>query len=175
MSSSRSFSLLLLILVAALAACGFQSAVVDRSGTTPAFGSTSVKVAGDQAGYEFERVLQRKFGVAGASAPYHLEATIEISGGKGAIQGSGGHYRYELAGTVSFTLADAEGNLLLERRLIESVNWGSGREVLANLAARQDAEQRLYRELANRMFTAVIAAQAGNRQEAPPQYGTVQG
>ncbi|MCY4543190.1 MAG: LPS assembly lipoprotein LptE [Rhodobacteraceae bacterium] len=149
-----------LLVAFSVAACGFKPAAIDRSGDATVFGNTKVEVAGDQAGYHFERVLQRKFGFASRTAPYHLKASIGITGAEAAIQGSGGHYRFELVGTVGFTLVDAAGETVLESSATEIVYWGSKREVIANLAARRDAEQRLYNELADRVFTSVIAAQA---------------
>jgi LPS-assembly lipoprotein len=148
----------LLTLPLVLAACGFTP-VYAPGGTGAALrGQVAVIAPGDRDSFLLVQELENRFGRGGGR--YGLAFDLQVEEEGLAVTRTGDITRFNLVGTVTFTLTDlGNDTLVYEGRVNNFTAFSDTGSTVETLAAERDARARLMRILADQM-TAQLFAQA---------------
>jgi LPS-assembly lipoprotein len=157
MSSSDRRTFLALIAALPLAACGFAPAYAPGGAATALRGRVALQEPDTRAGFDLVGRLQERLGTA--SAPrWQLAYTISLSEEGVAITPEGAVTRFNVTGSVDWTLTDTASGARVDGGTVRSfTSWSATSTTLAGLAAQEDARRRLMVILADQIVTRLIA------------------
>lgn len=142
---------------AVLAACAFQPLYGPQGAGSKLTGQIAIAEPSSTSGYVMARQLERVFGPAPDPA-YRLDYRLAIRSEDAAITSGQEIDRVNLIGTLNYTLrALPGGNTVTTGTSDGFVSYSSAGEPIAVNAARNDAELRLARILADRTFVFVVS------------------
>jgi LPS-assembly lipoprotein len=142
----------------ALPACGFSPAYAPGAPAARLRGEVLPDPPGDSLSFEFVAALEDSLGRAGDGAAYALGYALPIRFVETAQTGFGGALRLSIEGAADFALRRrADGTVLTSGRVTGFATYSDTGTSVAVAAARDDAEQRLARILADRVATRLIA------------------
>jgi LPS-assembly lipoprotein len=154
LSSSRRSVLVLL----ALAGCGFKPALGTGGAARGLMGSVRAADPKDQLDFDFVRRIEDRFGRPSA-AVYDLTYVIKTVAEGVAITGEGAITRYKLTGSVNWTLTRAaDGMRMAGGREGSFTAYSATGSTVAGLAAKEDAARRLMVILADQIVTQLMVA-----------------
>jgi len=141
----------------ALAACGFRPAFAPNGPAADLWGSIQVADTTTRNGFDFIQNFEEKLGRA--SAPrYLLTPLISASSTSLGITADGAVTRYNLLGSVSWTLTDITSGAELAKGVEQNfVGWSATGVTISAVNAETDANLRLMRILADQVATRLIA------------------
>ncbi len=161
-----------------LPGCDFKPALGGNVTANHMIGSTQIDVKGNYRPDEFAEVLHARYGYLTNGGAYRLTVDLQYSDRSSPIQGSGGLHRYNVSATATGVVLDlSTGEVLLDFSISDKATWTSDGikstvsntgeanaglgvgEVLNNLNAREDAQYRLYKLLADRIYTRTLVIQ----------------
>ena len=170
--SSKIISIICGLSLLFVAGCEFRPALVSNPNQGNVINETEIEVTGNYKAEEFKDVLSAQFGKSPQNPKYKLFVNLEHNDDSGPIQGSGGFNRYEVLAKANGILIETQtGEVLVEFSISDRASWTSDAvrgvdpekskenaslgvgEVLNNLNARDDARFRLYKLLADRIYT----------------------
>jgi LPS-assembly lipoprotein len=138
--------------LASLAACGFTPLYADNATT---HGLTHVQVVEPQGrvGYLLRDDLDDSLGRDKGDAPvYRLEMQLGQTRGSHGLRADATAQRYELDLTVTYTLTDiATGKVAHTGKVMSVVSYDSADQPYAGIAAREDTENRLASDAAQKI------------------------
>jgi len=161
--------------------CEFKPALLNDPTTNQMVNATKIEVSGNYKPKDFEEVLRIRFGNSTENAAYSLVVQFDYSDEVGVIAGSGGINRYRVLATANSEFRNLEtGEILGVFAITDQASWtadavrgldptkkdinaqlGTG-EVLTNLNARDEAQYRLYKMLADRIYTRILAIKSSS-------------
>lgn len=142
-----------------LAGCGFTPAYAPGGAGGKLRGQVRARDPRSDADFDFVTALETRLGRAGAR--YALEYDIDITRRDSARVAGLGETRVSLIGTLRYRLAQADsGAEITAGSLRNFTNYSTTATQLATLRAREDAQARLMRILADQLATRLIAALA---------------
>lgn len=158
MSLSDRRQILLALAALPLAACGFTPAYAPGGAGAALRGQVRLDDPRTDMDFDFVASLEDRLGRP-QSARYTLSYAIQTSArGSGEVVGLG-ETRIALLGVVDFALTDTgSGQVVVQDQLRSFTNYSTTATQLATLRAREDAERRLARILADQVATRLIAA-----------------
>jgi LPS-assembly lipoprotein len=160
MSWSDRRSILGLLAALPLAACGFTPAYSPGGAATQLRNAILVDDPPDRLAYEFVGRLEERFGPPLEPA-YRLAYQITTQKVELAVTTEGSILRYNVTGTVAFTLTDRTTGAVLTQGQATSFAAAAATEAtIAAQAAEQDANSRLMIILADQVVTR-LTAEAG--------------
>ncbi|MGP9790595.1 LPS assembly lipoprotein LptE [Roseinatronobacter sp. NSM] len=149
-----------MLAVLPLAACGFTPAYAPGGAGLALRGQVRAADPTDSRGFDFVAALEERLGRP-ASPRYDLDYDISLSERGSARVAGVGETRISVIGTVRYALTDrASGETVSSGSIRNFTNYSTTSTQLASLRAREDAERRLMRILADQVATRLIAAQA---------------
>ncbi|TYO88870.1 LPS-assembly lipoprotein [Oceanicella actignis] len=146
-----------LLAAATLGACGF--APMNRAGSGPAraLGAIALDVPTDRLGFALREALERRLGRAAPDAPLRLTAELSFSSSGLAITDDNSITRYVLRGRSRYILTGGE-DFAPVSGFVEAVTaYSATGSLFATRAAERDAQERLARELGERIADRVLA------------------
>ena len=142
----------------ALAGCGFTPAYGPGGGAAALRGRIALAPPGDKAGFDLAARLEDRLGAAEAPR-FRLDYGIAVNARGVAITPDGAVTRYNLTGSVAWTLVDlATGTVRLSGNAESFTSYSATGSTVAALAAGEDAVERLMVILADQIVTRLIAA-----------------
>ena len=160
MSSSDRRAFLLLAGAGALSACGFTPAYGPRGGAAVLLNAVSPDAPDTTDAFALVAQLQARLGPANP-ARYRLNYTIRTSSVGQGITPDNVTTRYQLGGTVDYTLRDIRSDaVLLTGRVRSFTSWSASGTIVASKSAEQDAHTRLMTILADQIVTRLLAQAA---------------
>jgi LPS-assembly lipoprotein len=158
MSLSDRRQILLALAALPLAACGFTPAYAPGGAGTALRGQVRANDPRTDLDFDFVAALEERLGRP-QTQRYTLSYALATSErGSGEVVGLG-VTRIALIGTVEYALTDATtGQVVVQDRVRSFTNYSTTATQLATLRAREDAERRLVRILADQVATRLIAA-----------------
>lgn len=152
-----------LLAAAALGACGFTPLYADRGAVG---GLTHIQVVAPQGrvGYLLREDLDDALGHAkGEAAKYRLEMVLgQVRQAHGLTENATAQ-RYELDLSVTYTLIDiASGKVAATGAVTSDVSYNSTIQPYAGIAARQDTQDRLANDAAQKIQVQIAAWMAGH-------------
>lgn len=161
MWSSRRKVLLVGASALTLVGCGFAPAYAPGGAGDRLRGQVRARDPQSDADFDFVAALETRLGRAGTGARYALEYDIAITSRGSARVAGLGETRVSLIGTLRYRLTEAgSGAEITAGRLRNFTNYSTTATQLATLRAREDAQARLMRILADQLATRLIAALA---------------
>ena len=142
----------------ALAGCGFTPALSTGGPARGLTGQVRAADPTDQAGFDFVKQIEARLGRADTAA-YDLSYGIVTRSDGVAIAADGATTRYNLTGSVTWTLLQA-GQRVAGGKVDNFASYSATGSTVAGLAARADAGRRLMVMLADQVVTALMAAMA---------------
>jgi LPS-assembly lipoprotein len=156
LSSSRRSVLVLL----ALAGCGFTPALGTSGPAQKLMGAVRAADPVDQSGYDFVKRIEDRFGPPG-TAQYDLTYSIESASTGVGITAEGAITRYNLTGSVTWTLLRHADGLRMAGGTVNSfTSYSATGSTVAGLTAKEDAGRRLMTILADQIVTDLMATSA---------------
>lgn len=153
-SSSRRNLLVLL----ALAGCGFKPALGLDGPARVLIGRVWLAVPQTQSGFDFVKQIESRLGRV-QTRLYDLTYDISTSEDGVAITTDGATTRYNLSGTVTWTLTRRGDGIRMAGGTVDSfASYSATGSTVAGLAAREDAGRRLMILLADQVVARMIAA-----------------
>ncbi len=143
---------------AALAGCGFTPALREGAPARSLLGRVAYVVPEGRVGFTLRESLEDRLGRPSGSAPYTLTANLVIEDSALAITQDSAITRYLLRGTSAWTLAGPDLSLAGEAESMSA--YSATGSLFAARAARRDAEERVAREIGQRIWTSIAAASA---------------
>lgn len=144
----------------ALAGCGFTPAYAPNGSGTALRGQVRADDPSDSLGFEFVAGLEERLGRP-QGARYALSYTLETSERGGARVVGVGETRIALLGNLDYSLTElATGDTVTSGKLRNVTNYSTTANQLATQRAREDAETRLMRILADQVAARLLAALA---------------
>jgi LPS-assembly lipoprotein len=124
--------------------------------------ANAVRVVGldGRTGFAFRQQLRQRLGDPGPDAPYLLEAELEYADRALDISPDADITRYDVIGLVRYRLLGEGGTELDAGELTAFSAYSTLANPYATEIAERDAERRVARELANRVFGRLAAALA---------------
>lgn len=166
MLSSDRRQFLILMAAAPLAACGFAPAYAPGGAAASLQGAVRVADPTTKNAFDLVERLEERLGRPEA-ARYALDYTIETKPVGVAISPENAITRYNLTGTIQFTLTDiGTGAALTAGRVYSFTSYSASGSTVSTLAAEEDAAFRLMRILADQIVTRLLAT---SRQWVAPQ------
>jgi LPS-assembly lipoprotein len=158
MSLSDRRTLLLMLAALPLAACGFTPAFGPNGAGTALRGQVRVDDPKSNLDFDFVAAFEDRLGRV-SEARYALGFTLTITE-RGSAQVAGfGETRIAVVGNVIYTLTElATGQVVASDSVQNFTNYSTTSTQLATLRAREDAERRLARILADQVAVRLIAA-----------------
>jgi LPS-assembly lipoprotein len=157
MSLSDRRTLLGLLAVLPLAACGFSPAYGPGGAGQVLRGQVRAADPAHPREFDFVAAFEERLGRP-TTPRFNLSYTITTSE-RGAARVAGlGETRITLFGTLSYQLTDMGGALVTEGSLRNFTNYSTTDTQLATRRAQEDAEARLMRILADQVVARLIAA-----------------
>lgn len=146
-----------LLLVLALAACGFSPAFGPNGPATALRGTIALQDTTTRNGFEFIQQFEERLGRATAPR-YDLAATIATSSTSLGIAPDGAVTRYNLLGSVTWTLTDRATGAQLAKGVEQNfVGWSATGVTISAVNAETDANVRLMRILADQLVARLVA------------------
>lgn len=143
-----------------LAGCGFTPAYAPGGAGTALRGQVRAADPTDSLGFDFVAALEERLGRP-ASPRFDLDYGISTSERGSARVAGVGETRISVIGTVTYELTDRSTGATVSSGSVRNfTNFSTTSTQLASLRAREDAERRLMRILADQVATRLIAAQA---------------
>lgn len=151
-----------------LIGCGYEPAFGPTGQSQALLNQVSVPEARDKRQFDFNAQFERRLGHA-SDGTYELAYSIKAVREGVAIRVGGDVFRYNLVGTVNFSLNDAATGKKLVSSKVEgftsysvvfvdnAANPTSTSATIASVAAREDAEDRLMIILADQVVTRLVA------------------
>jgi len=159
--SSSDRRLLLLSGLAVLAGCGFAPVYGPGGGGDALMGQVRVTAPDTRAGFLLTREIETRLGRP-ETPRYDLHPRIDLRREAIAIDRSNVAARFNLIGTLDYTLTDLEKDTVADRGTVTNfTGYSTFGTPVANEAAARDAEARLMQMLADQMLTRLAAAAAG--------------
>ena len=153
-SSSRRNLLILL----ALAGCGFRPALGTGGPAQVLVGQIWPAVPQNQSGFDFVKQIEARLGRVQVRV-YDLTYDPVTNAEPVAITADGATTRYNLTGSVTWTLVrHADGVRLAGGRVDSFASYSATGSTVAGLAAREDAGRRLMTMLADQVVARMLAA-----------------
>ncbi|MGY6706653.1 LPS assembly lipoprotein LptE [Roseinatronobacter sp.] len=150
-----------MLAVLPLAACGFTPAYAPGGAGAALRGQVRAADPRDSLGFGFVGALEERLGRP-TNPRFDLSYDISTSERGSARVAGVGETRISVIGTVTYELRDrASGATVSSGSVRNFTNYSTTSTQLASLRAREDAERRLMRILADEVATRLIAAQAG--------------
>lgn len=150
-------AVLALVACAGLAACAFQPLYGPQGAGSKLNGQVAIAAPGTTRDYIMARELELAFGPASDPA-YRLGYRLSVRSEDAAITSGQEIDRVNLIGTLSYTLRTLPGGEAVTTGTSDGfVSYSSAGEPVAINAARNDAELRLARILADRTFILVLS------------------
>lgn len=158
MSLSDRRTLLFALAALPLAACGFTPAYAPTGAGTALRGQVRLDDPKTQADFDFVAAMEERLGRSTA-ARYGLAFDFTMLE-RGSAQVAGfGETRIALVGNVTYTLTEiATGQVVTSDSVRNFTNFSTTSTQLATVRAREDAERRLARILADQVAVRLIAA-----------------
>ena len=158
--SSSDRRLFLLSGLAMLAGCGFAPVYAPGGGGDALLGQVRVTAPDSRAGFLLTREIETRLGRVDA-ARYELRPVIDLRTEAIAIDRSNVAARFNILGTVRYTLIDLESDAVADRGEVTNfTGYSAFGTPVATQAAQRDAEARLMQMLADQMLTRLAAAAA---------------
>ena len=154
--SRRSF-----LLVLALTGCGFAPALGPGGPAQGLMGAVRAADPESRADYDFVARIEERLGRPGA-ARYALAYDIGTATNGVAITAEGAITRYNLSGTLDWTLTRAADGVRMAGGTVQNfTGFSATGSTVAGLTAKEDAGRRLMRILADQVVTDLMAKAAG--------------
>lgn len=146
----------LILSALALASCGFTP--VYQKGQGPSHLQNRVQFAdpSDRNGFDFVGQMETRLGRAEA-AGFTLEYEIETQSNALAITSSQEINRYNLTGSVSYTLKDMDDQTVTAGQVESFTSYSAAGTTVATLTGERDASTRLMTILADKVVTRLLA------------------
>lgn len=145
---------------AALAGCGFTPAYGPQGGAAKLLGGITPDTPKTRDGFDFTQALISRLGPPDP-ARYRLAYTITTKAIGQGITPDNTTTRYQLNGSIDYTLRDAGTDaVLLTGRVTSFTSWSASGTVVATQVAEQDAHRRLMVILADQIVTRLLAQAA---------------
>jgi LPS-assembly lipoprotein len=145
-----------LALLIALPACGFTPAYAPGGPAAGLQNSIRIDDPTDKNAFDLVERLEERLGRPQA-APYRLGYTITTSPIGVGISPENAITRYNLTGSVDWSLTDATGARIAGGRVDNFTSYSATGSTVAGLAAEEDASFRLMRILADQIVIRLIA------------------
>ena len=142
----------------ALAGCGFQP--VHRTGGPGEMlrGRIALAEARSPVDFAFRERIRRKVGDAGGTADWRLEYQLQLTERGVAIEQDLDVTRFNITGVAKFSLVSMSSEPSFdEESVVSTASFDALGAAFATRAARQAAEERLARELAERVSARLFA------------------
>jgi LPS-assembly lipoprotein len=147
--------------LALLAGCGFAPVYGPGGGGEALMGQVRVAAPDSRAGFLLTQEVETRLGRAQAPR-YELHPVIELRPEAIAIDRSNVAARFNLIGTLAYTLTDLDTGAVADRGEVTNfTGYSSFGTPVATQAAQRDAEARLMQMLADQMLTRLAAAAVG--------------
>lgn len=146
----------------ALSACGFTPALREDAPGASLQNSVSLILPEGRLGFALRETLERRLGRPQGTAPYTLTSAMTVVESGLAVTQDTSITRYVVRGVAPWRLEDANGETRTGEVEAMSAYSATG-SLFATREARRDAEDRVARELGEKINDALIAAFA-----APP-------
>jgi len=141
----------------ALTGCGFTPAYGPQGGAGVLLNSVSPDAPSSPDAFALVTHLQERLGPANP-ARYRLSYTIKTAAAGQGISTDNATTRYQLSGTVDYTLRDVTSDaVLLTGRVNSFTSWSASGTIVASQSAEQDAHIRLMTILADQIVTRLLA------------------
>ena len=151
------FKLLLVLPIVALAACGFTPVYGTNGSASVLLNSVLVAEPKNRNGYLVTKQLESRLGRA-ADPRFDLGLDITTSVKVLNINAEGDIERYNLLGTVNYTLRDTQtGQITASGKVNSFTGYSATGTTVATQAAQQDAQKRLMVILADLIIANLIA------------------
>ncbi|OYX45142.1 MAG: hypothetical protein B7Z02_02545 [Rhodobacterales bacterium 32-67-9] len=160
MSSSDRRAILYLLAALPLAACGFTPAYAPGGPAAGLLGRVTVDAPTDKDSFDLVARLEERLGRTRAPE-YRLSYRIETKTEGQAIAPDNTINRYQVIGTIAFTLHDeGTGAALSSGKVSSFTAYSAFGTSVATAASEADAHARLMRLLADQIVTRLIATSA---------------
>ncbi|TDL84500.1 LPS assembly lipoprotein LptE [Meridianimarinicoccus aquatilis] len=144
----------------ALAACGFTPVYAPGSTGAALDGTVEVALAGGSSGFTLTEALQDRLGAPGSSPRFRLTPSLGVSSERVAITTAQSTNRYNLIGTVSYTLTElASGEQRASGRIDGFNSYSAIGSSVATATAEADAYDRLMIILADKVVADLLVKQ----------------
>ncbi|WP_343080186.1 LPS assembly lipoprotein LptE [Ostreiculturibacter nitratireducens] len=160
MSSSDRRKVIALLAALPLAACGFAPAYGPGGAASALFGRVAFDVPEDKAGFDLVGRLEERLGRT-ADGEFRLSYRIETKETGLAITPEAAVTRYNVTGSVAFTLTDSMGATRAEGQVSTFTSYSASGTTVSTATAREDAYRRLMVILADQIVTRLIPVGAG--------------
>lgn len=160
MSSCNRRQILKSLAALPVAACGFAPAYGPGGGATALFGRVAFDPPGTKAAFDLVGRLEERLGRT-ADGDFRLSYRIETDETGLAITPEAAITRYNVTGSVAFTLTDNAGATRAEGQVASFTSYSATGTTVSTASAREDAYLRLMRILADEIVTRLIASGAG--------------
>lgn len=165
MSSSDRRTFLIALAGLPLAACGFTPAYAPGGPAAGLMGQVRAEDPPNREAFDLVGRLEERLGTPSGGARYSLGYRIETREMGVAITPDNTITRYNITGSVAFTLKDAAtGKVLTSGKVSNFTAYSATGTTVATLSAREDARHRLMVILADDIVTRLIAS-AGDWHE----------
>jgi LPS-assembly lipoprotein len=155
LSDRRAF--LSLIVAGGLAACGFSPVYGPGGSGTALQGTVIADAPSDKRAFDLVERIEERLGPSDAPR-FKLSYEITATPVGVAITTSNAVTRYNLTGSVAYTLRDAATDAVLTSGRVENfTSYSATGSTVAGLAAEEDASLRLIRILADQIVTQLLA------------------
>lgn len=157
-SSNRRVFLTLGLSALALAGCGYSPALGPDGAAGPLFGRVRAADPTDENAYHFVNQFEQRLGRPEAPI-FDLSYEIDISETGLAITGTQETTRFNVLGTVTYTLKDRRsGAIVLGGKVNNFTGYSATSTTVATRVAQEDAYERLMAILANQLATHLIGS-----------------
>jgi LPS-assembly lipoprotein len=144
-----------------LAACGFAPAFAPSGPGQALYGQIALNDPETRNGFEFIQHFEQRLGRA-VDARYDLAISIATASASLGISPAGATTRYNLTGSVTWTLTDrANGQQLATGSEENFVGWSATGVTISAVNAETDANARLMRILADQLVARLVALAPG--------------
>lgn len=151
---------------ALVSACGFRPMHGEGSTADALNRQIRFSVPPGRLGHALRESLERRFGRAGVSAPWRLEATLDLEEEGLAITQDASITRYVLRGDSAWRVIGSDGTEALSGAAQSMSAYSADGSLYNSRAARRDAERRVAEDLGERIATQIAAALAVGRGPA---------
>jgi len=146
---------------ALLAGCGFQPLYGPAGSGAALDGATVVAQGGGPNDFTLTRALQDRLGAPGSAPRFRLTTALSVSSEQVAVTTAQSTNRFNLIGTVDYTLTDIGTGSSVHAGRVDGFNsFSAVGTSLATRTAQQDALDRLMVILADRVMIDLLSAPA---------------
>lgn len=139
-----------------LGACGFEPVYGTGGSATALNGQVGFADPEDRNAYLLAQGIESRLG-RGANPAYRLKTDVNVQSDDLAVSADGQITRYNLVGSVEYTLTDSSnGDELATGRVDNFTGYSATGSTVATLAAERDARQRLMDSLADQIVDRLI-------------------